>query len=118
MIGTSGSVAIIGAYNKRQARVLEHETSRPITMDAIRGAVADAGITVRDVDGFLVHATSPTNTVDSESKAWAYAFGVERFWTGASSSGLISVLEAAAAIATGQCTTAVVASGQAGLYTD
>lgn len=111
-------VAIIGAYNTRQARTLEGETSRSITRQAIHGAVDDAGISVRDLDGFLVHSTLPGGSVDSESKSWAYSLGVERFWSGASSSGLISVLEAASAIASGQCTTAVVASGQAGLYSD
>ena len=112
------AVAIIGAYNTTQARQLENETSRSITLKAIRGAIDDAGVEIRDVDGFLVHATSPENSVETESRQWGYVLGVERFWAGASSSGLMSVLEAAAAIASGQCTTAVVASGQAGLYTD
>ena len=118
LAGGRRGVAVVGVHNTRQARALEGETSRSVTLGAIRGAVADAGISLRDLDGFVVHSTVPGGSVDAESKAWAYSFGVERFWSGSTSSGLVSVLEAAAAIASGQCTTAVVASGQAGLYED
>ena len=37
------NVAIVGVYNTRQARVFEDETSASLTMDAVRGALADAG---------------------------------------------------------------------------
>ena len=36
-------VAIVGAYNTAQARRLDGETSFSVTLDAVRGALADAG---------------------------------------------------------------------------
>jgi 3-oxoacyl-[acyl-carrier-protein] synthase III len=43
-------VVIAGAFNARQARVLAGETSFSITLEAALGAIADAGLDVRDVD--------------------------------------------------------------------
>ena len=44
-------VAIVGVYNTPQARVLPGHDVRTITMEAALGAIADAGLGVRDVDG-------------------------------------------------------------------
>ena len=111
-------VAVVGAYNTKQARRLSGETSYSITDDAIRGALADAGIGLSEVDGFTVCPTTPAHDVNTESKTWAYRFGAERFWYGGQPSPLIAVAEAASAIREGWCSVAVVASGQAGVYVD
>ena len=115
---TTPGVAVVGAYNTRQARRLLGESSHSVTDDAIRGAVADAGIGLSEVDGFTVIPAAPTGDVSAESKTWAYRLGVERFWYGAHANGLIAVSEAASAIREGLCRIAVIASGQAGEYVD
>jgi len=108
-------VAIVGAYNTKQARVLENETSGSITLKAVRGALDDAGLTIKHVDGF--------NILDGvggaqRSEAFGYAVGAPTFWSGQAPIGIPAVMEAALAIACGECEVAVVASGQAAIYTD
>ena len=46
-------VAIVGIHNTAQARVLEGHDTRTITMEAALGALADAGLSPRDVDGVV-----------------------------------------------------------------
>ena len=46
-------VAIVGVFNTEQARVLEGHDSRSITFAAGMGALADAGLGPRDVDGVI-----------------------------------------------------------------
>ncbi len=50
-------VAIVGAYNTRVARHLPDDTSLSLTIDALRGALADAGIDRSEVDGVNVVAS-------------------------------------------------------------
>ena len=40
----SRRAVIVGAYNTRQARELAGEDSQSVTLDAVRGALADAGL--------------------------------------------------------------------------
>ena len=105
------SVAIVGAFNTRQARVLEQaETS--VLRDAMRGALADAGLAARDVDGLNVRS-SVWRLNPREAVQW---LGARPCWTGLGL-GVEAVLEAAAAIGTGQCETVLIADAQAGQYT-
>lgn len=106
-------VAIVGAYNTRQARVLEGHTSRTITLDAIRGALDDAGLSVKDLDGINV-----TVGTTSESGRFIYEAGLAHAWESSTTLPTTALIEAAAAIATRQCTTVLIATGQAGLYTE
>src|ERR1700738_5132267 len=46
-------VAIVGVHNTEQARVLEGHDSRSITLEAGLGAIADAGLSPRDIDGVV-----------------------------------------------------------------
>ena len=46
-------VVISGVYNTQQAHVLEGHDSRSITFDASLGTLADAGVSVHDVDGIV-----------------------------------------------------------------
>ena len=105
-------VAIVGAYNTRQARVLEGMTSRMVVLDAIRGALADAGLTIGDVDGVTISAG-----MESVSGRFVYEAGIRHAWTG-SASGTTAVIEAAQAIANGLCHTALIAVGEASVYLD
>jgi acetyl-CoA acetyltransferase len=111
-------IAIVGAHNTPQARRLEGHTSESVTALAIRGALDDAGLTFADVDGYSVTPIHPSRGQKDESLDWAYRAGVRSAWAGSAMLAIPALLEAALAIASGQCTTVVVASGQAGLYTD
>jgi acetyl-CoA acetyltransferase len=100
-------VAIAGVYNGPQARVLSEHTTSSITIDAVRGVIADSGIKLSDIDG-----------VSDGGSGLVYEIGVGPSWKGSQRNGVAMVLEAAAAIATGQCTTVLICSGSAGRYTE
>ncbi|MCH2171286.1 thiolase family protein [Myxococcota bacterium] len=107
-------VAIVAAYNTRQAKVLEGETDLSIIHDAVDGALKMAGIAREEVDG--VNISTLRGGVSSRNGV--HMMGGRPSWCGNSEMGIASVLEAASAIATGQCETAILASGQAGMYKD
>jgi len=105
-------VAIVGAYNTRQARTLDVSETE-LLLDAMRGALRSAGLTLGDVDG--IHCTSSLRGWrPRETAMW---LGGRPVWTGTGDVGIPAVLEAALAIASGQCTTALIATAQAGEYT-
>jgi acetyl-CoA acetyltransferase len=101
-------VAIAGAYNTEQARVLEGHDSRSITFAAGLGALADAALTIRDVDGVLGPGAND----------FVYQGRLGPVWRSASGFGLPAILDAAAAIAAGQATTVLISAGSAGVYTE
>lgn len=107
-------VAIVGAYNTVQAKRIPNMTEAELVLDAVRGALADAGMQPSDVDGVNV-STWVSRLNPRVVVQW---FGGRPSWTGTSHPGIESVLEAAAAIQTGQCETVVLATAQCGEYTD
>ena len=114
MQGPYQGVAIVGAYNTKQARRLEGVTETDLILDAIRGTLESAGVSHRDVDGINV-STWVTKLNSRHAAQW---FGGRPSWSGTSFPGIEAVLEAAAAIATGQCHTALVVAAQCGEYTE
>ncbi|MFC7659885.1 hypothetical protein ACFQV8_30810 [Pseudonocardia benzenivorans] len=74
-----GTATIVGAYNTKQARVLPGETSYSITLKAVQGALADAGLGLSDVDGLNV---LPGLQYRNGSDAFGYALGIPTFWVG------------------------------------
>jgi acetyl-CoA acetyltransferase len=106
-------VAIVGAYNTRQARVLGvPETD--VLLDAMRGALASAGLHFRDLDG--IHCTSSLRRWSPrETAMW---LGGRPVWTGTGDMGIPAVLEAALAISAGLCHTVLIATAQAAEYVD
>jgi acetyl-CoA acetyltransferase len=110
-------IVIAGVYNTRQARTLPEETSDSITLDAIRGVLDDCGMTLDDVDGINV-TSGISYPVAPPTFRWDpyRLFGGRSVWTGWTTPGIVAVLEAASAIATGQCHTVLIANGQAGVY--
>lgn len=106
-------VAIVGAYNTKQARSVGVSETE-LLLDAMRGALRSAGLTLADVDG--IHCTSSTRGWrPRETAMW---LGGRPVWTGSADVGIPALLEAALAIASGQCTTALIATAQAGEYTN
>ena len=109
-------VAICGLYLTEQARSLPGRTSFDVTLEAVRGALADAGLGPADVDGAAIDWSGPGGQ-DDESGSWAELFGHNLAYTTSSiadSSGARGVLKAAAAIGSGLCDTVVVGGGRAG----
>ncbi|MGI9601091.1 MAG: thiolase family protein [Acidimicrobiales bacterium] len=105
-------VAIVGAYNTRQAKTLD-QPEIEVLFDAMRGAVASANLTLADVDGLNV--TSSTRRTNSrEAVTW---LGADPSWTGVDI-GIPAVVEAALAIAAGLCETVLIATAQVREYTE
>jgi acetyl-CoA acetyltransferase len=100
------TAAIVGVYNTRQGRRLDGETSRSLALEAVRGALADAGLSLDDVDGISAGEKSTTLIYDMRiGPAWqGFNFGL----------GMIT--EAAAAIEYGLANVVVLVAAQAGEY--
>ncbi|MEW2355769.1 thiolase family protein [Spirillospora sp. NPDC029432] len=101
-------VAIVAAYNTRQARVLEGHTAFSITLEAARGVLAEAAVPASEVDAvFSKHAPE-----------LIYALGIGPAWNSNAASGIAGLLQAASLVATGLARTVLLADGGAGLYTE
>jgi len=105
-------VALVGAHHTRQARVMEGVTELDVVLDAVRGTLAAANLAPADVDGANIRSTV-WRLNPREAAQW---FGGRPMWTGVCL-GIEAVIEAALAIASGQCETVVLADAQAGAYT-
>jgi acetyl-CoA acetyltransferase len=105
-------VAIVGAYNTRQARVLERNET-DVLLDAMRGALRSAGLDFADVDG--VNVTSSVRRWNP--REIVALLGGRPCWTGVEI-GIPAVMEAAFAIAAGLATTVLVGTAQAAEYTE
>ncbi|MGO9927961.1 MAG: thiolase family protein [Mycobacterium sp.] len=105
---TKPTAAIVGVHNTRQGRRLDGETSRGLALKAIHGALADAGLSLDDVDGISAGPLSTTLIYDLRlGPAWqGLGFGV----------GMIT--EAATAIEHGMADVVVLVAAQAGEYRD
>ena len=103
--------AIVGVYNTRQAVRLGVD-EYALLRDAIQGTLADAGLTAAEVDGVNVR----TSVQRLNSREAVMLLGGRPCWTG-STLGVEAVMEAACAIASGQCEVALIADAQAGEYT-
>jgi acetyl-CoA acetyltransferase len=101
-------VAITGIFNTEQARVLEGEDSLSISFKAALGALADAGLGARDVDG----------VVGQFANDFVYQARLAPVWVTSSWSGIPAILQAATAIAAGMATKVLVMAGTAGVYVD
>jgi len=105
-------VAIVGAYNTVQAKKVDRP-EMVLLLDAMHGAVASAGLELRDVDGLNV-----TSTVGRYNSREAVALlGGRPCWTGVDI-GIPSVIEAAFAISAGLADVVLIATAQAREYTD
>ena len=62
---------IVGIHNTKQARRLEGETSRSLNVKATKAALADAGLTLEDVDGVSATGESSSLVYDSDLRGRA-----------------------------------------------
>jgi acetyl-CoA acetyltransferase len=108
MSGARRRAVIAGVFNTRQARRIEGETSRSLTVAAIEGALGDAGLSLADVDGISAGA---------HGSALIYDLRLGPAWQG-TAFGVMMVHEAVAAVEYGLASVVVLAGGQAGEYAD
>ncbi len=106
-------VVIAGGYHTRQAKTLDDVSELELLLDAVHGALAaSGGLSLEDVDGLNLRST----VARFHSREGAHLLGGRPRWTG-DALGIEAVLQAATAIASGQCETVVIADAQAGAYT-
>jgi acetyl-CoA acetyltransferase len=98
----------VGVFNTPQARRLDGWTSRTLMLEAVRGALANAGLSLDDVDGV---------SASTQSSRLVHDLSVGPAWVG-SQFGLAMVPEAIAAVEYGSAEVVVVAAAEAGVYTD
>ncbi len=101
-------VAVVGVYNTEQARSLAGRDSMSVAFEAAFGALDDAGMSARDLDG----------VVGAYAKDFVYQTRGGPVWSATSIGGIPTVMEASAAIATGLASRVLIFGGSAGLYTD
>ena len=77
-------VAIVGAYDTKQARQLTGVTEAELVLDAVRGTLGAAGLAPSDVDGLNV-STWVTRMNPRDAAQW---FGGRPVWTGMSTPGV------------------------------
>ena len=108
-------IAVAGVAATPQARRLEGDSVR-ICLEAARGALDDAGMGIGDVDGISARWPGPGGTTFHPGSAdWSGVFGQGFDWVGDTyPQGAPGLLDAAAAILAGQCSTALVLGGRAG----
>ncbi|MFV2176650.1 thiolase family protein [Actinomadura sp. LOL_016] len=107
---TSRKAVIVGVHATEQALSLPGRTAMDLAMDAVRGAIADAGLTPADVDGAQLDWPGPGG-VEGEGSSWARALGRDLRWTSDSmldNSGARGLLKAASAVTSGYADTVVV----------
>lgn len=102
-------VAIVGAYTTRQQRS-SGRSLLSLTMEAIRGALDDAGIGIRDVDGYISYNFPAGNGQPGSDGNIARQFG-QPFRLTAETSGAKAVLLAAAAIRNGLANVVIIPAG-------
>lgn len=86
-------------------------------LQALKAAVVDAGLGIHDIDGISARWPGPGGTVFVPGSAdWASLLGTPLRWISDTyPQGIPAAVDAACAIAAGQCETAVVVGGQAGV---
>jgi len=109
-------IAIVGVGATKMARRIDKPTVSTC-LEAARIALADAGLGIDDVDGVCARWPGPGGTVfHPGSQDWLKLFGHGARWVGDTyPQGVPAVLDAAAAILAGQCTTVLIVGGQSGV---
>jgi acetyl-CoA acetyltransferase len=109
---------IVGVYQTKQAKTLPGRTSQDIVIEAVKGAIADAGLEPRDADGAAIDWPGPGGA-PAEAANWAMYLQQPLAWIDShhlDTAGVRGVLKASAAVEAGLCDIAVVGSGRAGPF--
>ena len=105
-----GAVAIVGAAETRELGVLPNQSAIELHAEAARNALADAGLTVHDVDG-IATAGPVANEV-------SHHLGISPRWLDGTNVGgcsfMLHVRHAAAAIAAGAAEVILITHGESG----
>ncbi len=109
-------VAIVGVAATGMARRLD-TSSAEISLRAALAALDDAGLAASDIDGLAARWPGPGGTVFQPGSAdWTGVFGQPLRWVcDTYPQGVPGALDAASAIVSGLCETALVFGGQAGV---
>lgn len=107
------AVAVAGVYTTQQALRIDQEPLS-LCLEAIRGALADAGLEKQHIDGLSGKWPGPGGTVmEPGSLDWATLLGIPLRWKDDSyPGGVPALLNATAAIAAGLCETVLIVGGQ------
>jgi acetyl-CoA acetyltransferase len=105
--------AIVGVHTTAQARELDR-TSVSLQLEAIKGALADAGLTIADVDGVLPFDRDPYSTSPFAAMVWATQFGGRPLTFAEPGSPSAGLAKTAVAIAAGMCDVVVAFWGKTG----
>lgn len=104
------SVAIVGAAETTELGKIPHTSQIQLHADAALNALADAGLTIRDIDGFATAGERPTDV--------AHYLGLVPKWVDGTSVGgcsfMLHVRHAAAAISAGLCETVLITHAESG----
>ena len=104
-------VRIAGVYTTKQSRDLSHRTGFSLALEALNGALDNAGMKLSDVDGIVSGVSGwPHIRPETPHAHWAYLLGQPMTW-GGGGTGIPAVLDAAGAISTGQASTVAVVVG-------
>ena len=108
-------IAVAGVAATRQARSLDGDSVQ-ICLEAARAALDDAGMSLAEVDGVSARWPGPGGTAfNPGSVDWTAVLGKGFDWVGDTyPQGAPGLLDAAAAIGAGQCSTVLVFGGRAG----
>ncbi|HXV00513.1 MAG TPA: hypothetical protein VG166_08440 [Caulobacteraceae bacterium] len=105
-----GSVAVVGAAETTRMGKIPDMSVIALHADAALNALADAGLTARDIDGVATAGENPT--------AIAHYLGIVPTWVDGTSVGgcsfMLHVRHATAAIAAGYCKTVLITHGESG----
>jgi len=105
-----GSVAIVGAAESTQLGLVPQLSQIQLHADAALNALADCGLTPKDIDGLACAAEWPTEL--------AHYLGITPTWVDGTMVGgcsfMLHVRHAAAAIAAGLCSTVLITHGESG----
>ncbi len=108
----SNATAIVGAAESTQMGKLPDMSQIQIHADAALNALADCGLSIRDVDGIATAGHNPTEL--------AHYLGLVPTWVDGTSVGgcsfMIHVRHAAAAIQSGLCKTVLITHGESGRH--
>ena len=104
------SVAVVGAAETTQMGKIPNQSQIALHADAALNAMADAGLTAKDIDGVATAGDSPVET--------AHYLGITPTWVDGTSVGgcsfMLHVRHAAAAINEGLCNTVLITHAESG----